>query len=802
MLLIPLRQGAALLGLCVFGKLAGSEADNFRIENIGSAVMLAQIASPQIQQARLFELEQSRKEVLAHLNMVGGTVVATYESEKIFNLIDESCLKLLNAEVSTLFLVERPGFLSLVSSSGSPPGTAVLGLQLEMRAGPGAGLTGHIAKMGQVFNEHGQSLSSHEAIKNRGTHPHLPSGYCSSLLAVPLKRNVAGKGEIIGLLKVENKKDQNGKVDRANGFTKEDELVLQTLADFAVTAIQNAEHFTFTQALQKVTQVVHSSITDYSEVLNRVLVELRNLIPFNTASIQLLVGEVLQVRACEWNDETEKQNVLKLTFPLVSKFPNDQVIRTRQPLLIDDVRASKYEHFWKEKIYCSSHIRSWMGIPLLFADQAIGMLSIESNEPSFYTVTHLEKVAAFSSQVVSAIKNAELYKSAKSLMELIEDLNKELECGVVLQKIANDAVNKDAFIAADKALIYEYDPDSETFIGDAVYAGGELKKPKLSNPPFKQDSIIFRCTKLTKRHLAPDISRCEVLHGRFTRREEIVSAAVFPLLVDERLVGLMFINYLTYHEFTEQEVSVMELFARHAAIAIQTARQYQRICKKMEVATASARFGRLASTWVHDLQPKTLGIRALVDTLRPRIDPQDQEALERIYATSIEISQVIPDLPPRHNVESVSLSEVFEAVRRKRSDDLNLKKVVMQTEVDNLPAVRGNTLWLIWIFEGLVNNALRFTPPGGTIRIEGNSSSRRLFVDVIDSGPGMPEHLKIQLYTGGVLDPESDGRGLGLLLIKSILNDYDSDIGLPHTDERGNVFTVHLPLAPDRQEKQ
>lgn len=788
-LLIPLRQGASLQGVCLLGDT--HDVNPFTGESIGSAVMLADSACALIEHGRSLELEQSRKEVLERLNEVGSTVTATFDSEKIFDLINKSCFELLNAEVSAIFVVTQPGFLSLASSKGSPDGTAEIGLRLPIN-GPEAGLSGLIARSGEVFNRRSEELDSHPAIKKRGPHPHIPSGYCVSLLAAPLKRKVAGKEEIIGLLKLENKKDQNGKVDRKNGFSKEDELVLQTLANFAVTAIQNAEHFQFTKALQKVSQVVHSSIVDYKEVLDRVLAELRPLIPFDTASIQLITGDALRVVACAWNNEIEKQKVLKLKFPLIPKFPNYEVIKTSSPLLIDDVRATKYDHFWKEKFYCSSHIRCWMGIPLSFKDKAIGMLSIESNEPFFYTPAHLDKATAFANQVVPAIKNAELYKSARSLMALSEDLNKELEGEVVLQKIADDAVNKDAFIAADKALIYEYDADRETFIGDAVYAG-ELKEPALSNPPFDQNSIVFRCTGLKNRHLAPDINRCEKLRGRFTNREHIISAAVFPLLVDERLVGLMFINYLTHHEFTEQEVSVMELFARHAALAIQSARQLQRLRKKMEVGTASARLGQLASIWAHEVPGKTLGIKTLVDLLRSKIDPADRPTLEQIYQDTEAIAKVIPKLPPRHIVERLNPNDVCETVVRECSDDLMRKNVTV--DVDQLPAINLNKVSLIWIFNQLVKNALRFTPAGEKITIEGTVTHGRLLLNIINPGPDMPDYLKKELYIGTVSDPDSEGRGQALLISKIILNDYDADISGPYRDHRGTIFTLDLPLA-------
>lgn len=799
-LVVPLKQGANFEGICVLGEMDGHAGEIFTGQRIGSAVTVAESAAPLIQQARSLELERKRREVLEKLTIVGSTVTATLVQEKVFNLIDQYCLELLNAEVSTTFVVRRPGFLSLVSNSGSPPGSARIGLELEIRDDDG--LTGHIAAHGEIFNKYGQELHDHPAIKSNGPHPHLPTGYCHSLLAVPLKKVVEGQEEVIGLLKVENKKDHAGKIDTTSGFNNEDELVLRTLASFAETAIQNADYFAFTEALQRGSQVVNSSIDDYRGVLDRVLAELRQIIPFDTASIQLLTGNALKVEACLWFDDLEKQNVLKLTYPLIPRFPNEQVMRNRRPLLIDDVRATRYEHFWKEKIYCSTHIRSWLGVPLLSGNKAIGMLSIESNKPSFYTNTHVEQSLAFANQVVPAIENSQLYKSAECLIGLVEELAKNLESETVLQKIADDAIDKQAIIGADKAIIYEYDADRGTFSPEAVHAG-DLKRPDLSNPPFSQASVIHRCTQLRTPHLAPIVSKCDVLRGRFTRREKIASAAVFPLIVDDQLVGLMFINYLTDHVFTPQEVRVMELFARHAAIAIYNARQYDILKKRMETATAMARVGRLASTWAHEVHTPTLAIRVDVDTLRSEAqDQQTSEILEEIYEAAQEIALVIPNnLPMSHETEKVDLKSIVNKICQKREEELARARISIESNLEGIPLVLMNYQWLEWIFDRMINNAVRFMPQGGTISFFAEIRNKRLFLDIIDTGPGLPDGLRNQLYTGKVIDPQSEGQGFSLLLIRSVLNDFNSDIEIPRKDHRGNVFTIDLPLALNSEVK-
>jgi GAF domain-containing protein/ActR/RegA family two-component response regulator len=798
-LLIPLKEGP-FGGLCMLGEVEGRTSEVFTVQRILSAVTTVDNVSPLIHTARKMELEQKRNEVFRDLTAVGSLVTSTLEKHKVFDLIVEYCRTLLKAEVCAIFVVRRAGYLTLESSIGSPEGTANIGLRLPIWDGKDPvkyGLTGFLAAKGEIFNEYGDTLSSHPAIKSLGPHPHLPTGFCQSLLAVPLKKKtVAGKDEVIGLIKVENKKDQTGRVDNTRGFTNEDVLVLTTLASFAVTAIQNAEHFAFASGLERVAREVNSSVQNYGDVLERVFVELRQLIPFTSASIQRRHGNLLKVKACHGFNEREKEEVLKLTFPLIPTFPNERVIRTRRPYRIDDIRSTRFEHFWKEKMYCGAHVRSWLGIPLVNGDDLIGMLAMESDQPSFYTSRDEENAEAFASQVVPAIINAELYKSADSFIQITRELNSETGRTAVLQKIVDLAIDKNAIIGADKAIIYDYDSELVTFNSPAVHAGG-LVDPAASNPPFMRTSVVFRCTKLKRPYLQPNIAGCKLLNANFTRREKIVSAAVFPLLVDGELVGLMFINYLNYHCFTKREVEAMELFAQQAAIAIKKARQLEKLKQRMETAAAAARIGRLAATFAHDVRNPALTIQFDVNSLRKVIDDPDTMAiLDDIYTSAEHITKAVPhNLPMNHEPENVDLLSVIQRILQRREEELAHSKVSVVAKLDGMPTVLMNTQWMEWIIDRLINNALRFMNGGGTITFSGEVLPKRVKLDVIDSGPGVAPHLREQLYIGKVIDPDSSGQGWSLLIIKSVLNDFNGDISYPYMDHRGNVFAIDLPLA-------
>jgi signal transduction histidine kinase len=220
----------------------------------------------------------------------------------------------------------------------------------------------------------------------------------------------------------------------------------------------------------------------------------------------------------------------------------------------------------------------------------------------------------------------------------------------------------------------------------------------------------------------------------------------------------------------------------------------------MEVASAAARIGRIASIWAHDVQAPTFRVRLLVDMLRPRLnDKLNKELLERIYRENSKISEIIPGLPDRHEIERVDLNDVIDEVKRKKEDKLLQRNVHLKADLNGIPPISGNSRWMVWILIGLLNNAVRFMPEGGTITISGRLSNKRVLLDVIDTGPGLTDSVRNQLFLGKVIDPQSNGRGWQLLFIKDVLNDYSADLILPRKDESPNVFTLDLPLAPDQE---
>jgi PAS domain S-box-containing protein len=212
------------------------------LETIQALEMFATQAAIAIENANLFQETRDR---LRRLHMLSRAInemtssLSTMPMNKRLNLIVRRAAKILEAETSGIFLVKREGYLSLEASYGHRKGHFQKGREFKIESGPKAGLTGHIAHEGKLFNAHGDRLVNHWAVKEAEP-THEKSGHCYSLLAIPLKTKIGQQEKLIGLLRVSNKKGKSGQTGPEIGFSQEDEWVLSTLAEAIVVAIEAA----------------------------------------------------------------------------------------------------------------------------------------------------------------------------------------------------------------------------------------------------------------------------------------------------------------------------------------------------------------------------------------------------------------------------------------------------------------------------------------------------------------------------------------------------------------------------------
>lgn len=177
---------------------------------------------------RLQTLSQVASEIASNLG--------TLPLDTRLDLIARRATEILGAEACGILMIKRAGYLSLDASYGHRPDAFHKGREFAITSGPKTGLTGHIAFRGETLNAWGRALAEHPAVRDPSD-THTVSDRCYSLLALPLRKD----GELIGLLRVDNKVGADGQPNSDLHFTQEDEWILNFLGEAVVVAIQGAD---------------------------------------------------------------------------------------------------------------------------------------------------------------------------------------------------------------------------------------------------------------------------------------------------------------------------------------------------------------------------------------------------------------------------------------------------------------------------------------------------------------------------------------------------------------------------------
>jgi two-component system sensor histidine kinase GlrK len=127
------------------------------------------------------------------------------------------------------------------------------------------------------------------------------------------------------------------------------------------------------------------------------------------------------------------------------------------------------------------------------------------------------------------------------------------------------------------------------------------------------------------------------------------------------------------------------------------------------------------------------------------------------------------------------------------------KKIRIGTDMDVVPPVTLDPERILQVLRNLIGNALKFTPPGGTVRIAVRGGESGVGVSVTDSGPGIPkEHQSVifdkfrQATLAG--SKRLPGTGLGLAIVKHIIKDHGGTVWVESEEGRGSTFTFVLPF--------
>lgn len=213
----------------------------------------------------------------------------------------------------------------------------------------------------------------------------------------------------------------------------------------------------------------------------------------------------------------------------------------------------------------------------------------------------------------------------------------------------------------------------------------------------------------------------------------------------------------------------------------------------------------------HDLRGPLTRIRAAAELAITQSDSTEEkddalgiviEECDRLVAvvgTMLDIAEAESGLVD-YRREWVDLSELLHQAAdlfATVADERDVELVIAST--DEGATVRGDRSKLQRVIANLVENAIKFTPPGGTVTLSGRVDDDEAVVDIRDNGVGIPESEVSRVFDRffrGERSRTTPGNGLGLSLVASIVRAHGGHVGVRSVPRRQTVFTIALPFVP------
>jgi GAF domain-containing protein len=583
---VPMLKDDLLIGVIVIYHQEVRPFTDKQIELLQNFASQAVIA---IENARLLnELRQRTEDLSESLEQQTATsevlkVIAGSQGklELVFTAMLENATRICGAKFGVLYLCEGQDTVRAVAMHGAPQP------YLEERRRNPVIRPAPATTLGRVLGNK-QTVQTAD-VRNDARYLDLPSGYSDSLLgklagartilAVPMLKNEV----LIGAFGIYRQE--------VRPFTDKQIALVQNFAAQAVIAIENGRLLSELRdslgrqtATSEVLRVISSSRGDLTPVFHAILENATRICEATFGSLLLCEGEAYQ-RAALYNAPPQFEEFNK-NAPILRRgmAPTvDHAIDTRQVRHTLDAAVEEPD----APIARYAGARTLLDVPMLKADEAIGIIGIYRQEVRSFSDTQIELVKNFAAQAVIAIENARL------LSELRESLDQQTATADVLRIISSSPgelepvfqamlENATRLCEAKFGMMYRFD-------GVAFHFAAEVDSPR-NYVEFNKQRGAFRPVPggqlervmLTKEVCHTPDDAAMIVPGFAAKLAGARTQVIVPMLKDSNLIGAIIIYRQEVRPFTEKQIELVKNFAAQAVIAIENARLLNELRERTE----------------------------------------------------------------------------------------------------------------------------------------------------------------------------------------------------------------------------
>lgn len=544
-------------------------------------------------------------------------------------------------------------------------------------------------------------------------------------------------------------------------FSVVEQELLEGFADQAAIAIHNAELYREARARAELFVGLYRSglaLADASTALDAALARVEDFakVVVEADDVRILLVPPGGGRLLPSGDDGGTVSDLALD-PITAA-----VFARRQALYIADVLDEPAFAPMAEE----ANVRTLLAVPILSGEEVLGALLVCHSEPGAFSSRHESVLQLFAQQAAPVIRNARLYEAIHAERERLATILRHSADGVILLDAQgyvtafNPAIAAMTGWARGEALGHPI----EDVVVLASLQGIPLPLPRFSFHRTGTDS--------------PPATLEGYLIHKDGERGAYVSIAVAPFYDASDTLESVIYNVHNLEHLREAEnlkATFLAIISHELKTPVALVRGFADTLTREDVSLPAEQVREYGQIIAEESDRLT----ALIDNLL---------TAARVEAGGVKLVPV-PELPLDRLAEEAA--EEFRNLSSQHQIDVVFPR--------DYPTITGDPRWLRVALDNLLMNAIKYSPSGGDIHVQGWYDDDYVYVAVQDEGLGLSEEEQAQIFRRFYRSPEVEkvvkGTGLGLYVCRVIAEAHGGRIGVESAPGKGATFTLRLPLG-------
>jgi two-component system NtrC family sensor kinase len=585
---------------------------------------------------------------------------------------------------------------------------------------------------------------------------------------------------------------------------------LSYLGRFLGRAIERHQVFAATQdrsqelaALHKIASTLTSTL-QLDEVLSGTTDGIRQVLNVEAASLLLLDeahGELVFKKTLGGTPDWIFQYSLKVERGLVG-----EVVRTSQPVLINDVKADP--RFYPElDSLAGLDTRTLLCVPLITRGQTLGAMAVINKRYGPFNQHDQELLESMTASVANAIYNAQLFHQLTVANADLEASRWEVIRSRSTLQALFDGIPHPIYIVDREYRLVAVNLASASRAKASAHAADAAPQPTPADPASE--------------HVEPRLKAREnerqALLGRlcyqtlFGQTRPCAGCRMAETLASGRSTQRTQRRWHGEEQSTEWEISTHPIFDEknqtvQVIILNQDVTEKHRLETSLAQSEKLAAMGQLAAGVAHEINNPLSAIIANTQLLQRDLpaDDERQESLELIGKAGDRALRVVRNLldfarQDRYEFTATDVNDSLQSALDLIEHQFRARSITLHSDLaDDLPLIQASHDHLQGVWLNLLLNARdAFAGQGGDIRLTTACQGGEVRVTVADTGTGIPPERLSKIFEPFYTTKQAgQGTGLGLSLCQRIVKQHGGHILVESKVGQGTVFTVVLPVTP------